>query len=119
MLLSNGLKVMDLPGESVLRAQHVVSDMPHLSIHDGFAFALAEMCPGCILLSGDGGLRTLAKEHDIEVRGVLWVMDEIYRNRLADVEDILTVLRLFTGDPTIRLPRRLLGAYVKRYETMD
>lgn len=66
-LLSDGLKGMDLPGESVLRAQHVVSDMPHLSIHDGFAFALAEMCPGCILLSGDGELRTLAEEHDIEV----------------------------------------------------
>lgn len=118
-LLRGGLKVMDLPGESVLRAQHVVSNDPCLSIHDGFAFALSEMCPGCILLSGDGGLRTLAEKHDIEVRGVLWVVDEIYRNGLAAAEDILTVLRLFVGDPTIRLPRRLLGVYVKRYESLD
>lgn len=118
-LLRGGLKVMDLPGENVLRAQHVVSNMPQLSIHDGFAFALAEMCPGCILLSGDGGLRTLAEEHDIEVRGVLWVIDEIYRNGLVGTEDIVTVLRLFIDDPTVRLPRRLLGTYVKRYETMD
>ncbi|MEQ1792968.1 MAG: hypothetical protein ABL970_02155 [Nitrospira sp.] len=118
-LLSGGLKVMDLPGENVLRAQHVVSNMPQLSIHDGFAFALAEMCPGCILLSGDGGLRTLAEEHDIEVRGVLWVMDEIYRNGLVGIENILTVLRLFVDDPTVRLPRRALAAYIKRYESIE
>ena len=118
-LLSDGLKVMDLPGESVLRAQHVVSDMPHLSIHDGFAFSLAEMCPGCILLSGDGGLRTLAEKHAIEVRGVLWVVDEIYRNGLVGIEDILTVLRLFADDETVRLPKRALAAYMKRYESMD
>jgi predicted nucleic acid-binding protein len=118
-LLSSGLQIMDLPGENVLRAQHVVSNMPHLSIHDGFAFALAEMCPGCILLSGDNGLRTLAEEHAIEVRGVLWVVDEIYRTGLVGAENILTVLRLFADDPTVRLPRRVLGAYMKRYEGTD
>ena len=118
-LLRGGLKIMDLPGESVLRAQHVVSHMPHLSIHDGFAFALAELCPGCILLSGDGGLKTLAEEHDIEVHGVLWVIDEMHRNGLAGAGDILTALGLFTRDPTVRLPRRSLASYMKRYESMD
>ena len=41
-----GLKVMDVPGESVFRAQQVISDRPGLSIHDGFAFVLAEICQG-------------------------------------------------------------------------
>src|ERR1051326_2754499 len=59
-LVQGGLKVVDLAGESVLRAQAVVGTLPHLSIHDGFAFALAESCPGCVLLTGDGGLRGLA-----------------------------------------------------------
>lgn len=118
-LLSSGLKIMDLPGEGVLRAQHVVSDMPHLSIHDGFAFALAEMCPGCILLSGDGGLKALAEENDIEVHGVLWVIDEIHRNKLAGAGDILVALGLFADDPTVRLPGRLLATYIKRYKSMD
>src|SRR5271157_728431 len=70
-LILGGLKVMDLPGERVLRAQQVVRGAPQLSIHDGFAFALAETYVGCILLTGDGSLRTVAAAHDIEVHGVL------------------------------------------------
>ena len=45
-VLMGGLKVMDVPGESVFRAQQVISDRPGLSIHDGFAFVLAEICQG-------------------------------------------------------------------------
>src|ERR1700752_3368709 len=56
-LIRGGLKVMDLPGESVLRAQRIARDNARLSIHDAFALALAEHCPGCILLTGDGQLR--------------------------------------------------------------
>lgn len=44
-LICNGLKVLDLPGERVLRAQEVLRTIPHLSVHDGFAFALAEDHP--------------------------------------------------------------------------
>ena len=67
-LLRAAMRIMDLPGESVVRAQQVVRDLPHLSIHDGFAFALAEGHPGCILLTGDGGLRDLATRHDMTAR---------------------------------------------------
>src|SRR5450432_3852120 len=81
-LISNGLKVMDLPGERVLRAREVVRKIPKLSVHDGFAFALAESQPGCILLTGDKELRTLASQHKMEVHGVLWILDEIHLNHL-------------------------------------
>lgn len=54
-LIRGGLKVIDLPGERVLRAQTVMRKVPRLSVHDGFAFALAESRPGCILLTGDSG----------------------------------------------------------------
>jgi hypothetical protein len=91
-------------------------DLPHLSIHDGFAFALAEGHPGCILLTGDGGLRDLATRHDMTVHGVLWVIDEIHANNLAVAAEILAALRLFADDVTVRLPRRSLVAYIKRYE---
>ena len=117
-LLRRAMKVMDLPGESVVRAQKVARDLPHLSIHDGFAFALAQDNPGCILLTGDGGLRDLAAHHDMTVHGVLWVIDEIHANSLAQVKDILMALRLFADDVTVRLPQRPLTFYIKRYETM-
>lgn len=66
-LIRGGLKVVDLPGERVLRARAIVREFPKLSVNDGFAFALAEGCPGCILLSGDESLRTLAVERAMEV----------------------------------------------------
>ena len=117
-LLRGGLKVIDLPGERVLRAQQVVRAAPQLSVHDGFAFALAKSHPGCILLTGDGYLRTLAATHKIEVHGFLWVVDEIHQNRLSTAKILCAALRLLAGDPAVRLPRRELAAYLKRYESL-
>jgi predicted nucleic acid-binding protein len=114
-LLRGGLKVIDLPGERVLRAQAIMRQVPRLSVHDGFAFALAESHPGCILLTGDGELRNLARQHKMEVRGVLWVIDEIHRNQIERAKILLTALRAFSTDPTVRLPRREVAASIKRF----
>jgi hypothetical protein len=100
----------------VLRAQEVVGRFPCLSVHDCFAFALAESNPGCILLTGDGGLRELGMDHRMEVHGVLWVIDEIHANGLAATTALLAILRGFGDDPTVRLPKRELAAHIKRYE---
>jgi hypothetical protein len=115
-MLRGGLKVIDLPGERVLRAQKVVRAAPQLSTHDGFAFALAENHPGCVLLTGDGYLRTLAAANKIEVHGLLWVVDQIHQNRLRTAKILCAALRLLAADPAVRLPRRDLTAYLKRYE---
>lgn len=56
-LVRGGLKVIDMPGDRVMRAIDVARQVPRLSINDGFAFALAEQHVGCVLLSGDGALR--------------------------------------------------------------
>lgn len=118
-LVRGGLKVVDLPGDRVLRARQIARDMPHLSINDGFAFALAESCRGCILLTGDSALRALAGEQDIEVHGVLWVIDELHRCAIRTVENLLTALQLLADDPTVRLPHRELAAYIKRYGSLS
>jgi predicted nucleic acid-binding protein len=115
-LVRGGLKVVDLPGELVLRAQEIIREVPRLSVHDGFAFALAEQHAGCILLSGDEALRTLAAKHAIEVHGVLWVLDQLHANNLCTAAGIATVLRSFQEDISVRLPRREIAAYLKRYE---
>ena len=117
-LIRGGLKVVDLPGERVLRAQEIIREVPRLSVHDGFAFALAESQADCILLSGDERLRSLAEKHAIEVHGVLWVLDQLHANHLTPTAAVLAVLRAFMDDTTVRLPRRELGAYVRRYESI-
>ena len=118
VLLQGGLKIIDLPGERVLRAQQVIRQVPHLSVHDGLAFALAESHPGCILLSGDGELRRLASEHEIEVHGILWMLDESHRCKLATASHLVSVLRSFSTDTTVRLPRKELALYIRRYENL-
>jgi predicted nucleic acid-binding protein len=117
-MLRGGLKVIDLPGERVLRAQQVVRAAPQLSAHDGFAFALAENHPGSILLTADGSLRALATSSKIEVHGFLWVIDEIHRHRLSATKILCAALRLLAGDPAVRLPRRELAAYIRRFENL-
>lgn len=117
-LIRGGLKVVDLPGERVLRAQEIIREVPRLSVHDGFAFALAESQADCILLSGDERLRSLAEKHAMEVHGVLWVLDQLHANHLTPTTAVLAVLRAFMDDTTVRLPRRELGAYVRRYESI-
>ena len=118
-LVHGGLKVVDLPGECVLRARQVATELPHLSIHDGFAYALAESCPGCILLTGDGSLRAHARRQKIEVHGVLWVIDELHIHAISAIESLLEALQLMAKDPTVRLPQRELAAYIKRYGSVS
>ncbi|SRR5258706_8819347 len=117
-LVRSGLKVMELPGDGVLRAQEVARAFPAISIHDGFAFALAERNPGCILLTGDGRLRTLAIEHDIEVHGVLWVIDELHHRRIVSAKALHAALMRFSNDATVRLPSHELTAYIRRYGSL-
>jgi predicted nucleic acid-binding protein len=93
-------------------------DTPQLSIHDGFALALAEDNDGCILLTGDGTLRVLAASSGIEVHGVLWVIDQIYANGLATAQLLHAALLLFEQDTAVRLPARELISCIKRYERL-
>jgi predicted nucleic acid-binding protein len=114
-LLGGGLKVLELPGDGVRRAQGLQYEYPPLSIHDCFAFALAESLPDSILLSGDGKLRSVAEQADLEVHGVLWVIDEMHKEATAAVGQLVMALELFEGNPAIfRLPRRELRALIKR-----
>lgn len=118
ILLAGGLKVLELPGEGVLRAQSLEQQFPALSIHDCFAFSLAERHPGCILLTGDNLLRTVAIGHDIEVHGVLWVITEIHKAGIAAPEEIITVLEFFENDPAVFLPRKDVRALIKYFKAM-
>jgi predicted nucleic acid-binding protein len=115
-LIRGGLRVIDLPGEQVLRAQHIIREVPKLSVHDGFAFAMAEQHKGCILLSGDDALRKLGAKHSMEVHGVLWVLDQLHHHSLSQADEIAVVLRAFMQDASVRLPRKDVAAYIRKYE---
>lgn len=115
MLVRGGLQVVDLPGEQVTRVVEVKREAPRLSTNDAFAFVLAEGHPDCILLTGDGLLRTLAEDHEMEVHGVLWVIDELHDHKIETASKLHRALRTMEDDPTFRLPSRALQAAIRRY----
>jgi len=80
---------------------------------------LAERHAGCVLLSGDSALRMYATSCAIEVRGVLWVIDELHRHNLVPVATLLEALTLFATDDTVRLPARDVQALIRRYRGLE
>ncbi|MCC6263262.1 MAG: hypothetical protein IT169_06765 [Bryobacterales bacterium] len=111
-----GLRVVDIPGKDVLKAQAIVRATPRISIHDGFALVLTESHPDAILMTGDDSLRSLATQRGIEVHGVLWAIQEIERGESATRKKLRAALESFLDDPTVRLPRREITVMLKRFE---
>ena len=118
VLIKGGLKVIDLRGEQVLRAQQIIHSAPRLSITDGFAFALAECQPGYILLAGNGCLRDLAIAHQIEVHDLLWVVNEMHQHKLRAADVLCAALRVLANDPAVTPPPQELAAVIKRLESL-
>ncbi|MCK1621203.1 hypothetical protein IVA96_32475 [Bradyrhizobium sp. 159] len=74
---------------------------------------LAEDLKESILLTGDGKLRTVAVAKGWEVRGVLWVTDEIHSRGLATAHKLIQCLIAWQDDPLVRLPANLLHARLR------
>ena len=101
----------------MLRAQDVIRQTPRLSTHDGFAVAVAQGHPGCTLVTDDGHLRALAAKHAIEVRGLLWIVEELHDKRVCPAAAVAAALHVLEQDASVRLPRRELLALITRYES--
>lgn len=77
-----------------------------LSIPDCSSLVYAKVING-ILLTGDKNLRTTAKAKEVEVRGHLWVFDEMVRTKVLSSKnaiDKLNELRT-TVNPKLGLPQ--------------
>lgn len=67
-----------------------------------------------MLLSGDQALRASTATCALEVRGVLWFIDELHRDDIVPVAALLDALTLFATDATVRLPAREVAAVIRR-----
>lgn len=80
-LVEYGLWVHSLTPESMEYVQAVIRREPKPGRNDCMALGLArqEQCP---LLTGDQDLRHLAESEGIEVRGTIWLVEELVRHEL-------------------------------------
>ncbi|WP_281687308.1 PIN domain-containing protein [Pseudomonas citronellolis] len=83
-LLDRGLRLSELNSASMVYAMALTARVSGPSRNDCFALALArqERCP---LLSGDQALRSAAEVENVEVKGTLWVMEELIRHQIISV----------------------------------
>lgn len=82
-LLKAGLKVLSLSAPFVEKVAQLGIKYQRPSVIDRFAMALAlqEQCP---LLTGDRHLRIAAISEGIDVRGTIWIVDELFRANLIE-----------------------------------
>ena len=112
-LQEKGLEVRELPGPLVSRAYQHRNEHNPLALNDCFALALAEDIDQSILMSGDKALRRVADEAGIEVRGILWIVDELDNNHTVNLQRLYDVLQLFKEDRNVYLPEEEITRRLK------
>lgn len=90
-VLRAGIRARELPGDLVQQAADLAPRNRKLSMQDLFAFVLARHY-GCLLITGDGRLRTLAEQRAIECHGTLWVMDKMIEHGILSPASADTAL---------------------------
>ncbi|MEX2376330.1 MAG: type II toxin-antitoxin system VapC family toxin [Dehalococcoidia bacterium] len=117
-LCNLGLDVRSLSGELVQRSGEYFNQHAPLKLNDCFALTLAEEIGDCILLTGDGPLRRVAEGNGIEVRGVLWITDELEAHNIESAAVLHATLRVFQDDSLVFLPPDEITRRLRRLARM-
>lgn len=114
LCLELGLQVEGLTSEEVESAQQFMQAQRALSVPDAFALALAHSRTWT-LLTGDGPLRALAQNQQVDCHGVLWLLDLVEGQQTATPQQLHEGLSRLASHPRCRLPRAEIDARLTRY----
>jgi hypothetical protein len=109
-----GLRVEELTPAELTRATLVAREHKALSAPDTFAFALAEIRQWP-LLTGDGGLRSLAADNQLVFHGVLWICDQFEEGAHVPSPRLHAGLLALSSHPRCRLPKAEIELRLVRY----
>ncbi len=101
-----GLLITEISDEEFILAQHFKNVYTKLSTYDAFALAIAKHRTW-VLLTGDKPLRTAADHEDVECHGVIWVYDELRRQKRIDQNTFYAAIKALlkaTLEGRCRLP---------------
>lgn len=115
-LVALGLEVRSLTGPQVQEAQRLRALERRISIHDGYALALAK-AEGAVILTGDAALRVLAEAEGVRCHGVLWVFDQLEDKRATSPAVLHDGLTRLAAHPRCRLPREEIDLRLARLRT--
>lgn len=109
-----GLQIKSLSGESIARAMALRLRYTGPSTNDLFALELARECQ-CPLLTGDMALRKAAESEGVELRGTLWLVEQLVRQRIITVTVAHNAYRKMR-DAGSRLPWPMVEKQIRRLE---
>ena len=113
-LLRLGLTVEELDGKGLALARGYRRRRRSLSFPDSLALALAKT-NSWTLLSGDGELRTMAAEEQVDCHGVLWLTDRMFEHDPAEAIDLCKGLEAIRDHPRCWLPKAEITKRLKAY----
>lgn len=107
-----GLRVESIDGQGMSRVIAYQASAPKLTFHDCLAVSLA-VTNGWPLLTGDRRMRALAESENVEVHGVLWLIDHLNAHASVPNDTLVAALAGMLADPRTHIPaaeiRRRIG----------
>lgn len=91
--IDNGSLLIDANGEFEA-IQKLFDEYPGLSLPDSSVLELAIRSDG-IIYSSDGSLRKISVKHELTVRGILWIVEELKINGFLNKEQAVQKLDLY------------------------
>lgn len=109
--IENESLIVDAYGtiESILA---ITENHPGLSYTDGSVFELAMRKSG-ILLTSDKNLRNFANSSNLSVKGMLWIVEHLYENKIISVDAALEKLNFYPQINT-RIPKKELNELITK-----
>ena len=115
-LIDLGFVPGELDGGDSRLALDYFSKNRRLSLNDCFAWRLAEVHKA-ILMTGDGNLRAAASAAQIEVHGLLWVVEMMVKHKTSPEAVLASALDRLGNHPLVRLPEAETRALRERLKT--
>lgn len=115
-LLDLGFVQGELDGSNSRQARDYFSKHRRLSMNDCFAWRLAEVHKA-ILMTGDANLRAVATAAKVEVHGMLWAVEMMFKHKTSPAATLAKALDHLGNDPFVRLPESETQALRDRLKT--
>lgn len=110
-----GLVVISLTSEEVELAQMLSTEHKRLSLPDCFALSCAKR-ENHALVTGDALLRKVAQAQQVEVFGLLWMLDRMRDLRPENAAELFDGLTRRTAHPRCRLPREQIQLRLEKWQ---
>lgn len=83
LLEANGIKIIEMTNDEVVETAERSGMTNRVSFNDLTTLVVAKS-RGYILVTGDGNLRKIAKSENVELRGTIWLIDEMVSNNILE-----------------------------------